>query len=207
MKNYKIVLFDFDGTLVNSFRSLIGVYQDAFATIGQTVSPEEAAIYMHESLVDTCKGRGLGQEETMKVIMAAQEAVDSPKHLKELELYDETKNVIESLYSQGKQLSIVSGNSPKHIRLALKQFGMEKYFSFVVGASASSRPKPFPDPILEVLKSYESYSPSEVVYIGDSLQDSQCAKNARVDGILLERNHEYPTYEGTKISSLSDLLK
>jgi len=207
MKDYKLYLFDFDGTLFDSYFSLIGVYQDGFASIGQTCTPEEAAVYMHESLFDTCKNRGLNHEDMMKVVEETNRALDFPKHLKEIKIYQDAKPTIEALFEKGKELAIVSGNSEKHIRLTLKEFGMEQYFSTIVGASIDRRPKPFPDPLLDAMRSYPTIALSDIVYIGDSLQDPECAKNALVDGILIERNKEYSTYKGTKISTLEELLK
>ncbi len=207
MKDYKLYLFDFDGTLFDSYFSLIGVYQDGFASIGQTCTAEEAAIYMHESLFDTCKKRGLNHEDMIKVVEATNRAIDFPKHLKEIKIYQDSKPAIETLFAKGKDLAIVSGNSEKHIRLTLKEFGMEKYFSTIVGASIDRRPKPFPDPLLDAMKSYPRIAPSDIVYVGDSLQDPECAKNAGIDGILIERNKEYVTYQGRKITTLEELLK
>lgn len=206
MKEYDIYLFDFDGTLVNSYPSLIGVYQEGFAAVGQSVSAEQAAEYMHEALVDTCAHRGLNHADTLKVLAATDKAIDKPEHLKEILIYEDSVPTIKELAKRGKKIAVVSGNSPEHIRIVLKMMGIEDCFYDVIGASMERRPKPFADPILAAIKDYPNVSKDKIVYIGDSLQDPVTAKNAEVEGILLERQKEYPTYSETKITSLKELL-
>lgn len=206
MRDYDIYIFDFDGTLVNSYPSLIGVYKEAFAKVGQEVSKEEVAIYMHEALTDTCKRRNMTVEETKKVIIACEEILDYPEHLSKIFIYDDVVSTIEALAKKGKKIAIVSGNTSKHIHLTLQRMGIDNYFSVVEGSKANRKPKPYPDVLWDTLKEIKASKEEKAVYIGDSLQDPECAFNAGIDGILLERNKEYPDYKNTKIESLSELL-
>jgi phosphoglycolate phosphatase-like HAD superfamily hydrolase len=89
--------------------------------------------------------------------------------------------------------------------LVLERFHLVQEFAFVVGYSPKRQPKPSGDPIFEAKKHLPSLSSADLVYIGDSLQDPLTAKNGGIAGILLERNHEYPDYPETKISTLAAL--
>ena len=45
-----------------------------------------------------------------------------------------------------------------------------------------------------------------VCYVGDSLQDHEVGINAGIEGVLLDREGQYPDFEGVKIPSLRSLL-
>lgn len=206
MKEYDVYLFDFDGTLFDSYPSLIGVYQAGFATVNEEVTEEDAAIFMHEALVDSCARRNLSKEDTLKVISTVDKAIDEPEHLAKIAIYDDTDDTIKELHRLGKKMTIVSGNSENHIRLVLKQYKLEDYFDSVIGASSSRRPKPYADPILDAIIPYKNVSKNRILYIGDSLQDPLTASNAGVEGVLLDRKGEYSSFEGKKIKSLTEIL-
>ncbi len=207
MKEYDVYLFDFDGTLVDSYPSLIGVYQEGFATVGEKVTAEDAAIFMHEALVDSCARRNLSPEQTRKVISTIDVAIDEPRNLDKIVVYDDAIPVIKELYRRGKKLAIVSGNSAKHIKLVLEHYSVSSCFDSVIGASPNRRPKPYADPILDAIIPYKNVTKNRILYIGDSLQDPVTAFNAGVEAVLLDRKNEYGDYEKEKILTLDEILR
>lgn len=199
---------DFDGTLFDTYQSLIGVYRHSFGTIGEICTPEQTAFYMHMSLSECCDYRGLNDPAKRAALFTAIYAsLDFPKFLDEIKIFPDVKPLLEGLKAQNKIMAVVSGNTPKHIDLVLNKFGLSSYFSVIIGADPNRRPKPFADPILAALREIPSLRKDQVVYVGDSLQDPEAAKNAEIDGVLLQRNHEYPDYEDPKITLLTELLK
>jgi phosphoglycolate phosphatase len=206
MKQYQGYLFDFDGTLFNTFHSLIGVYQEGFKAIGQTCTEKQTSEYMHFSLSDTAKLRNLSPIETRTFISKINEALDYPCYLKQIEIFPEAIPTIKALAKEGRKIGLVSGNTEKHIHLVLEEFSLSQYFQMVVGASPLRRGKPYGDPIFAALKDWPQTSSQDVVYIGDSLQDPVTAHNGGIAGVLLDRRGEYSGYSEAKISSLRDLL-
>lgn len=207
MKQYELYFFDFDGTLFDSYKSLVHVYDEAFRTIGQSSDEKDARVFMHMSLEETLRVRGVTDPKERKTFLAGiAKAIDDPKYVALTAIYPDVREVLAELKKRGRGIGLVSGNSPIHIALVLKEYGLSGYFTAVVGSSDLYRPKPFADPILHGLKSFPDTEKKDAVYIGDSLQDPETAFNAGVDGILLDRNNEYISYEKKKIRTLRELL-
>ncbi|MCH3909640.1 MAG: HAD family hydrolase [Bacilli bacterium] len=207
MKSYDVYLFDFDGTLFDTLDSLVGVYKTALRSVGYDCTKEDAAKYMHMSLSETADLLHIDDPASRNIFFEkTSEALDYPEYIKMIKMFPDVLNTLKALAKKKKIIGIVSGNTEKHISLVLNQFGIKDYFSFAVGSAPGRRPKPFADPILFALRSIPTVSPKKVVYIGDSLQDPETAKNAGVDGVLLDRNHEHVSYKGKRIATLKTLL-
>lgn len=205
--NYDLCIFDFDGTLFDTRDSMPIIFKKSLETIGREISPELAKDLMHYSLVDSFKILHIDtEEEQWKVYLAVLEWLDAPEVLALTKPFPEAKIVLDSLSSEGKRIAIMSSNTEKHIRLALEAHHLEQYGKIVIGAKEGRKTKPNPDPLLDCLAAANHSDKSTAVYIGDSLQDMECARRAGVDGILVERYGEYPSYEGEKIDNLLDLL-
>jgi phosphoglycolate phosphatase len=116
------------------------------------------------------------------------------RQLEQDRIYPDVLETLEALKKAGKIVGVVSGNTEKHIGLVLEACHLTKEFAFVVGNSPDRKPKPSGDPIFEAKKHLAGLKDSEMVYVGDSLQDPETAHNGGVDGILLERKGEYPSY-------------
>ena len=65
MKEYNYYYFDFDGTLANSFPSLIHPFQVAFATEGVFLSEDDVNELMHMAFVQMCDKLGIHEEKRM----------------------------------------------------------------------------------------------------------------------------------------------
>lgn len=207
MKNYGLYIFDFDGTMFDTRDSMPLIFKKSLAAINREISDDLAKDLMHHSLVDSFKALNIADpEEQMKVYLAVIEALDSPDVLALTHPFPETEMVLDSLLTEGKKIAIVSSNTADHIRLSLKTHNMSRWGKVVVGSEIGKKTKPNPDPLWECLELCDWKDKDSAVYIGDSLQDMVCAKSAGIDGILVERNGEYPDYRGEKIDTLLELL-
>lgn len=99
----------------------------------------------------------------------------------------------------------ISTNRANTMMPLLKIFGLEKYFEKVVTSETAKKPKPAPDGLLEILEFFNS-SPSEAIFIGDSIIDRQHSASCSVPLIAFKNDKlpaEYHVTSFMQILSLS----
>ena len=208
VKSFKVYLFDFDGTLVDTYESLYRVFAVSYEAVGVTINRGDVANLMRCPLyVGYQKHHGPEDEESKKLFGdKIIELLDDPEVLKLSKTYDEVKEVLFELKKQNKTLGIVTSNNSKHVRDVLKYINLdEKLFSVIVGNQESPRHKPFPDPVLTAVEKL-GVNKEKVCYVGDGLDDIRCAKAAGVTPILVDRYNEYEKRDIELITNLKPLI-
>ena len=207
MREYDTYIFDFDGTVCDSKESIYQVFEDCFAAVGiYGITHEQSEEYMHHSLEATAQMNGIEGDRYQTFLDACIKSLDRRETIERSKTYDDVLETLEILKKRGKTLAIVSGNTVKHIQDVIDFLKWPDYFSALMGSDIYDRPKPNKEPICRCLELLGKPADERVCYIGDSLQDPLTASNAGIDGILLDRENEYPEYAGTKIKSLKDIL-
>ncbi len=183
MKTYKHLVFDVDGTLINTerihFASLKGVLKKIWG---------EDAI-----LPDLRFSFGIPGIRTMEILeLPDPEAacrewertyIEYAEEMKTIP-FDGMEEVLEKLSKTDVSLGIITSRSRREYKEDFEQQKLGDYFSCVVTASDTRRGKPYPDPMLEYLKNTGA-KPEEVLFFGDSSYDMECAKGAGVDRALV----------------------
>ena len=202
---FSLYLFDFDGTLVDSRASLYPVFKAGFAAVGRNVSEDEAERWMHLNLYESLADSGIDKRDYETVIKATIEALDMPESIAMITLFPEAIETLRRLRESGAKIGIVSNNTASHIRLVLETLGVGVPFDVIVGSDMFKKGKPSSEPIDVALDLLGYHERTKVVYIGDSLQEPICGKNASCGGILVDRENHYPDYEGIRIADLTEI--
>ena len=205
MKKFDAYLFDFDGTLFDSRESLLPVWRYAFNKVGiHDITEEQCEEFSHHTLKYVSDETGIKDFDAFYASIA--EGLELEETIKATKMFPDTVSIIATLFSRGLPLGIVSSNISTHIERVLKDKGMAKYFSVLSCSDLYSAPKPTPEPCLYGLRRLGLAPSKSICLVGDSLQDVECAKNAGVTGILLDRDGKYRDFEGLKIASLYELV-
>lgn len=205
MKRYCVYFMDFDGTLFDTLDSLVEIYNAGFRYLGYEIGREEASRYMHVSLEETALLAKVPKEKALKWGMLIGNALETDAAINEVKPYREVGEFLGKLKVLGLDASVVTGNTVSHVDKVLRHNGLRKYFDGIY-SGVDYKPKPEPDCLLAGIASYRGLAKKDAVYVGDSLQDVECASRAGIDGILIDRGNEHPDYRGAKIKSLLDLF-
>lgn len=207
MKQYKVYLLDFDGTIADSLESIVEPYVEGFKRVGVTLQKEDVEDAIHHSVGQTLEKHHVSNpDEIRKFLETFFYYFETDENIKKVKIFAEVPSFLEKGKGKGIIFGVVSGNAVSHIKHVLTLFGLDKYFSFYVGGEANRKPKPYPDPLYAAFEYVKDVSKKDIVYVGDSLQDIECAKNAGIDGILVERKGEYPKIDAIKIRTLDELF-
>ncbi len=185
----RLIIFDVDGTLVDSQGAIIGAMAAAFTGLG-LAAPERAAIL---SIVGLSLDHAMARLAPEQAPHRRAELVEGYKHAYHAQrlatgaaqgapLYSGAKKALERLQARSDTLlGVATGKSQRGLQAVLAAHGLERMF--VTTQVADHHPsKPHPSMILTAMAE-TGIAPQHTVMIGDTSYDMEMARAARVAGI------------------------
>ncbi len=192
---FPVVLFDLDGTLIDSGAIILASFQHAARTVLEREVPANEIL---------ARVGGANLQEQMRAI-DADRVDDLVRVYREhnapladtLEAFEGILDVLGRLRGEGRRLGIVTAKRRESLDLALARIPLEPYLDVMVAAEDTDRHKPDPDPLLEALRRLDA-PPREAAYVGDSPFDVRAAKAAGLFmvGVTWGRIHGAEALEG-----------
>jgi len=189
MKKYRAVLFDYDGTLVDTNQIIINSWQhmanvagngmkfrveDLIPTFGKPL--EDAIAEQAEKYGIT----GYSTEELTECYRQYQR-----NHQDELgDLFPGIRELLKELKKRGYLVGIVTSRTLDTTRSGLARYDVLEYFDDMVGEEDTDIHKPNPEPCLICCKKL-GVKPSEAIMVGDSRHDIACANNAGAASVFV----------------------
>lgn len=167
----KHIIFDFDGTLVNSLPVALEILHEIMPSVH--INDEELAKLRNMSSRQIVKYSGIPYWRLPRLLIRGKKILSN--RLDELKLFKGMAGVLKDLHQAGYQLSVVSSNSEENIRQVLAREGVEDYFSGVygnVGLFNKAR-------VFRVVRRDQQALARETIYVGDETRDIEAARRAR----------------------------
>lgn len=180
----KYVLFDLDGTLVDTGEGIIASIKHAFSVLGETrIDADTMRKFigppLKEAFAEHCGYNAEQTAEAVKIFRA---------HYAEIgkdicEPYADIRECLEELREAGCTLVVATSKPTVFAKDILDRFDMSRYFADIVGSNLDNTRSKKSEVISYVLKEF-GITPSDVaVMIGDKAQDLIGAKTCGISGI------------------------
>lgn len=180
MIRFPVVLFDLDGTVVDSGAMILASMRHAtLEVLGRE--------YTDEDLMKAVGGPGLEAQmaafapDRVDELVRVYRAHNEPLH-DELEACEGMGEVLARLHDEGRRLGIVTAKRRSTAELAFARVPVAHLFEAVVGGDETEHHKPHPEPLLLAAERMGA-DPAETAYVGDSPFDIRAAKAAGMHAI------------------------
>jgi HAD superfamily hydrolase (TIGR01509 family) len=181
LSNFKAVIFDMDGVLVNSEPFYVEVEQTNFRQLGLEISEKEHQTYQGTATDQMWKiikeRHSLKQPVDELVEMTNSLVTPYFNSLEEMEPMPGVEQLIKKLKEKGFPLALASSSTPDVIDIILKKTGLRKYFDVVVNSQLAGASKPEPDIFMLAAKKLAVH-PKKCLVIEDSTNGIKAAKSA-----------------------------
>jgi len=178
-----IILFDLDGTLIDSTEAILESFHNA-CRVHSFKNPKDEEIvslighpldYMFSSI-------GVEDDRVWDFVATYKEHYRAISTQKTQLLECANEAVLNA--SEFATLGIVTTKTGEYSKILMEHFGLMQYFKVLIGREHVENPKPHPEPILKALEILESID-EDVWMIGDTKLDLISAKNAGVESIAV----------------------
>ncbi|HEY1866424.1 MAG TPA: HAD family hydrolase [Candidatus Acidoferrales bacterium] len=200
----RAVIFDWDGTLLNSFQADVRAYLQMFGALGiawglaeltRHYSPDWHNVYRAAKLPTECWGEA---DRLWRHFYRAQRPVLQPG----------ARSVVQEL-SRKYRLALVTSGSGGRVRAQLRAFAFTALFPVCVFGDEAPRRKPHPAPLLIAMRRL-GVEPTACVYIGDAPEDVKMARRAGVPSVGVLAHSPVPdrlraSRPGALISRITEL--
>jgi pyrophosphatase PpaX len=179
MPRYTTVLFDLDGTLIDSIELILESYHHTFAVYGLPPRPDDElvrgiGIPLRSLLAGYSKDPGL-----VDAMVETYRAWNLDHHDRRVSVYPGAAECVRALGRAGVRLGLVTSKGRHSALRGLALAALTELFPVLVCAEDVTRPKPHREPVDRAL-SLLGASAEDALFVGDSLHDMHAGRHAEV---------------------------
>jgi phosphoglycolate phosphatase len=179
-----LVLFDLDGTLVDSLDDLTDAVNHMLALFGRQRLTSAQVRQLVGKGARNLVQRALATESVDEIErgLAAFSEYNEHHIADKSRLYPGARELLQERAAAGSRLAVISNKNEALSRLILKTLGVDGFFDCIAGGDTYSEMKPSPLPVLRVVDDL-GCTPADTIMVGDSINDIQAGNLAGVTTI------------------------
>jgi pyrophosphatase PpaX len=175
---FRAVLFDLDGTLIDSVPLIVASMQHAFAGRERAPTVKEWVALIGTPLEAMIRRWG-EDEADVALLRERYKEHQWAHHDSMVHAFPGVPEVLDALSARGVRMAVVTSKLEPSARRSLEFLGLSRHFEAVVGLESTVRHKPDPEPVRHALVRLEAV-PGEAVFVGDSPHDVRAGNAAGV---------------------------
>ena len=169
----KYFVFDFDGTLADTFEVLKNIAKESI----EGISDKEFELLKDEGIKAMMKKKNVYAWQVPKLVL---NVTSKLKEKEDIKLFPEMVKLVKEL-SNSYKIGIVSSNSEENITKTLKKYNLLNLFDFILSQSSIFGKHR----VLKKMCNKYNISLSEVIYVGDEDRDILAAKKVKIKNIAV----------------------
>jgi phosphoglycolate phosphatase len=177
---YPLVIFDFDGTLIDSAACIVASIEQALAEAGRRCESsrirEQIGLPLHAIIREASPG--IEDEALADVVAGYRRAYAALEH-ELIAPFPGAIETVEALHARGVTLAIATNKLTTRAQVPLVRLRIADRFAAIVGSDQVAHPKPHPELVLRVLTATRSAA-SAAVMVGDTEWDIEMAARAGI---------------------------
>ena len=186
MSKLKAIIFDADGTLLNSFELIVAAYAHVAKVHGlKSPTAEEVRMQLGRSLPDIY--RTFYPDHDVEPLLAENSSFISA-NAGQSSAFEGVSDLLDALTGAGLKVAILTSGGHR-IHDVLEHHGIKQYFSSIVHHESITNPKPDPEGFFLAVKEC-GVTAGEAAMVGDSVQDILAGKNGKA-GLVVGVTHGF----------------
>jgi pyrophosphatase PpaX len=173
------VLFDLDGTLIDSTELILASYHHTLAVHGRPAVSDDVWMRGVGTPLRVQLAPWASSPEELQALVETYRDYNLSNHDTRIRPFPGIAELVREIRSAGIRTGVVTSKNREGTRRGLRLFGLEEMIEVMVCADDVERPKPHPEPVLKAVALLNA-DPATTIFVGDSIHDLHSGRGAGV---------------------------